>query len=389
MTLTTETAGWLMLLAVAAYGFMIAVFTSGLASLAGKKRRHERPEATAGGATSVSVIIPARNEAHNIPRLLEDIGRQDFPLHRLEVIVSDDQSEDGTPETARRFGEMHPGFPLQVVTAGLKGADGRGKKRAIERAVAASTGGILLFTDADTFRGDRWISSMVEGFEKKGVVMVLGPVSFTREKNLIQKIQSLEFMGLMGVTAGSAAGGYPVMCNGANLAYRREAFGRTRGFESNIQFPSGDDQFMLSRIRRIYGKGSIVFNPDPAATVGTVPEKTLAGFVNQRMRWVSKSRGYRDPVVIVAGAVTYLAHFLLLAGLLWGFFSPAILAYTVPLWLLKILLDYPAVAIMMRFLGKRKLSRYYFIAQVFQLVYVPVVGVLGLFLPYKWKGRKG
>jgi hypothetical protein len=47
------------------------------------------------------------------------------------------------------------------------------------------------------------------------------------------------------------------------------------------------------------------------------------------------------------------------------------------------------VWIMTRFSGKRNLAGYYFIAQAFQLGYVPVVGLLGLFLPYRWKGRKG
>jgi hypothetical protein len=53
------------------------------------------------------------------------------------------------------------------------------------------------------------------------------------------------------------------------------------------------------------------------------------------------------------------------------------------------LLEFPMVGIMARFFGKRKLIGYYFIAQVFQLVYVPVAGMLGLVLPYRWKGRRG
>jgi poly-beta-1,6-N-acetyl-D-glucosamine synthase len=214
-------------------------------------------------------------------------------------------------------------------------------------------------------------------------------VFFCKEQNLLQKIQSLEFLGIMGTTAGGAALGYPVMCNGANLAYRRHAFFQTGGFSENVRYASGDDQFMMNAIRNRFGKTSLVFNPDPLSSVSTEPEKNLKGFLNQRIRWVSKSRGYRDPIIIFVGLVAYLTPFLLLAGFSLGHAFPSLLRLSLLLWLTKILLEYPMVWIMIRFFGKQKLTGYYFIAQVFQLAYVPLAGLLGLFVPYRWKGRTG
>jgi cellulose synthase/poly-beta-1,6-N-acetylglucosamine synthase-like glycosyltransferase len=179
------------------------------------------------------------------------------------------------------------------------------------------------------------------------------------------------------------------MCNGANLAYRRDAFFQTGGFSANLQYSSGDDQFIMSSIRKHYGRGAVVFSYHSLSSVGTEPEATLAGFFNQRIRWVSKSRGYRDPVVIFVGIVTWLTHFLLLTGILTGFCFPMILSLSLLLWFVKILMEYPMVWIMIRFFERKKLPRNYVIAQVFQLVYVPLAGMLGLFLPYRWKGRKG
>ena len=215
-----------------------------------------------------------------------------------------------------------------------------------------------------------------------------GPVVFNREKNLLQKVQSLEFMGIMGTTAGSAGLGYPVMCNGANLGYRRSAFMDTGGYAGNLVFASGDDQFLMASVRKRYGKDSVSFNMDVQAIAGTEAEASMAGFLGQRIRWVSKSRGYRDPVVIGVGIVTWCIHLLLLGGIISGLFYPRILALSLALWLVKILLEYPLVSIMVRFFGKKELVGYYFIAQAFQLVYVVLVGFLGLFLPYRWKGRK-
>ncbi|MDP1620893.1 MAG: glycosyltransferase [Bacteroidales bacterium] len=374
----------LLLVMISIFGFIISAYTIGLI----RTRKHKRlqinhPE----GVTTV--IIPVRNESGNIIRILEEMHGQDFPVSQLEIIVTDDHSGDDTMSQVTLFAIKHPGFPLHIVHAVQSGINTAGKKRAIERAVAVAKGDILLFTDADTIRGPGWISSMVYCFGTPGVEMVLGPVYFFREKNLLQRIQSLEFLGLMGATAGSAALGYPVMCNGANLAYRRDAFLQSGGFRGNLKYSSGDDQFMMSAVRKHYGKGSLVFNTDPLSMVGTEPEATFAGFFNQRLRWVSKSRGYRDPVVILVGGVTYLTHLFLLAGMCLGFFFPKLLIISFLLWLSKIVLEYPMVWIMIRFFGKKDLTSYYFIAQIFQLLYVPIVGVLGLLVPFRWKGRRG
>jgi cellulose synthase/poly-beta-1,6-N-acetylglucosamine synthase-like glycosyltransferase len=335
----------------------------------------------------VSVIVPVRNESGNILRILEEMRQQDYPFTHMEVIVADDFSEDFTMDLAESFMKQFPGFPLVLVPSGLTGNGKSGKKQAVQRAIEVAKGGIVLCTDADTTRGPHWISSMAGSFNSETLQMVLGPVVFNKERNLLQKIQSLEFMGIMGITAGSAGLGYPVMCNGANMGYRRSAFTGTGGYSDNLQYGSGDDQFLMASVRKLYGKKAILFNRDISAIVGTEAEATLTGFMNQRIRWVSKSRGYSDPMVIGVGMVTWLVNLLLLGGIVAGLFYPRILVLSIVLWLVKILLEYPLVRRMIRFFGKRKLLVYYAIAQVFQLVYVVFAGLLGVFMPYRWKGR--
>ncbi len=337
----------------------------------------------------VSIIIPVRNERTHILRLLEEIRTQDFPKNQMEVIVADDFSDDYTMDFAARFVGQHADFPLLLMSSGDVAPGEYGKKRAIERAVKQAKGEILLFTDADTFHEPSWVSSMVAAFAHASQQMVLGPVAFCDAKNLLQKIQTLEFLGLMGTTAGSAWLGYPVMSNGANLAYRRNAFFETGGFSKSLRYGSGDDQFMLGAVRKLYGKGAISFNRDRSAIVTTEPEASLSGFFRQRVRWVSKSPGYRDRAVLITGLVTYVLQVLLLAGYFLGFLFPVLFILSILVWIVKILLEYPMVRIMSRFFGKQELLGYYFIAQLFQLVYVPLVGIMGLILPYRWKGRMG
>jgi len=382
MTGWTEILILLASLCMALYVAQIVVFTTGLA----RSQLLSEPEMLKD--QFVSIIIPVRNEEQNITDLLEEIVNQDYPYRAMEVIMVDDHSSDGTMALVRKFAEDHPFFPLIAVESGDDHYP-HGKKGAIRRAVDVAEGEIFLLTDADTRRTPRWIIAMVAPFKSPGVQMVLGPVCFTGEQNLLQEFQSLEFLGLMGTTAGSASLGIPVMCNGANLAYRRQAFELSGGFNTGQKFLSGDDQFLMSSVKRRFGRRAILFNNNTVASVVTLPEKSLAGFIQQRMRWVSKSKGYRDPVVIAVGLITWLTHLVLLTGAVAGIFYPALLPVILLLFAVKTAIDYPMVRRMSLFFGKEEHLKYYLPAQLFQLIYVPVTGIAGLVIPYHWKGRKG
>lgn len=89
----------------------------------------------------VSVIIPARNESHNLPRLLESLAAQSLQPH--EVIVVDDGSTDASAEVARRHGAT-------VLVSRPLPEGWRGKTWACHQGAEAASGTALCFVDADT-----------------------------------------------------------------------------------------------------------------------------------------------------------------------------------------------------------------------------------------------
>lgn len=91
-------------------------------------------------AESVSVIVPARNEADNLPHLLRSLRNQSIGVG--EIIVVDDQSEDGTTEVARVAG-------VRVIEAGERPAGWLGKPWAAYQGAREAQGRLLLFIDAD------------------------------------------------------------------------------------------------------------------------------------------------------------------------------------------------------------------------------------------------
>ena len=94
----------------------------------------------------VSIILPARNEAHQIARCVKSLLEQDYP--RFEVIVVDDCSDDGTPAIVLRLAE---GDKRLRLVQGVPLPEGwMGKAHAAYQGFRRATGQWLLFTDADT-----------------------------------------------------------------------------------------------------------------------------------------------------------------------------------------------------------------------------------------------
>ncbi len=90
----------------------------------------------------ISLIIPARNEEHNLPMLLASLQKQQTHLH--ELIVIDDGSTDRTAEIARSHGAC-------VITSEPLPEDWRGKTWACHQGALAGSGDLLIFIDADTW----------------------------------------------------------------------------------------------------------------------------------------------------------------------------------------------------------------------------------------------
>ena len=105
--------------------------------------------------TRVSVIIPARNEEHNLPRLLDSLAAQ--PVRPLEIIVVDDSSTDRTANIARRHG-------ARVLTSAPLPEGWRGKTWACQQGAAAAKGDLLLFLDADTWFEPDGLARVLAGY---------------------------------------------------------------------------------------------------------------------------------------------------------------------------------------------------------------------------------
>jgi chlorobactene glucosyltransferase len=117
-------------------------------------------------APLVSLVIPARNEAHNMERCLRSVLASGYP--RLEVLVVDDHSADGTGAIARRIAAEDPQQRVRVLDAPPLPDGWFGKQWACHSGVQAARGKIFCFTDADTTHGPELLTRSVNAMQLRG-----------------------------------------------------------------------------------------------------------------------------------------------------------------------------------------------------------------------------
>jgi poly-beta-1,6-N-acetyl-D-glucosamine synthase len=244
----------------------------------------------------VTVIVACRNEEKNLPGLLSDLAGQDYNTELFELIVVDDNSSDSTFRVASGCtGIKH----LKV----LRNND-QGKKKALRTGVVASSGKLIITTDADCRVGKNWIKTIASFQSENNPEMIICPVRLNSGKGFFHGFQELEFLSLQGITAGTAAGGNPVMCNGANLAFLKEIYTKYAN-DLHDELVSGDDVFLLHNLKR-ERESRIMWLESGESTVTTNGALTFCSFLDQRTRWISKTGSYSDRYTQVLVIVTFV-----------------------------------------------------------------------------------
>jgi len=316
----------------------------------------------------VSVIIPCRNEERSLTALLTDISFQDYPPALYEVIVIDNNSTDKTFRAASEF--------KQIKNIKVIHNSGSGKKEAVRCGIDAASSGLIITTDADCRAGEKWISTIVTFYHQHQADLIIAPVKIISGKGFPSKFQELEFMGLQGVTAGTALDGNPTMCNGANLAFTKKIYYKNDG-NLHPEIPSGDDIFLLHSVKQQAGS-RILWLESPEATINTAPVTSTSAFLKQRSRWLAKSRVYKDSATILLGTVTLIPSLLILFALAASFFNSIFIPLFAVLFLVKSIPDFLILKNTTSRYGNAKLMKWFVPAQLFYPFYVTGVAVITL-----------
>ena len=357
----------IVLIFTALYLICIAAFTFGLFNL--KERFHS---VNKNNLVKVSVLIAARNEEKNIEKLLESLKKQSFPKELFEVIIVNDHSTDNTDEIINDFINKNKELDVKLLKA-----EKTGKKHAISQALHTAINELVIVTDADCVLNDLWIESIVGFYQEEKCKMILAPVLLSPAENLFEKMQVLEHLSLIGSTAGSASIGFPVMCNGANMAYERKAALEVEKFRKDFDIPSGDDMFLLEQFVKCYGHNNVKFLLSKSAVVKTKTCKTIKDFFRQRRRWVSKTKSYTSWKVIVTALIVLFFNLSIISLLVSAFFVPALWSIYILLTLLKFFIDFPLLKNITNFMNQGSLLKWVLPLEIIYPFYVVFTALSG------------
>ena len=215
--------------------------------------------------------------------------------------------------------------------------------------------------------------------------MILAPVLLSPTETFFEKIQVLEHLSLIGSTAGSAAIGFPVMCNGANMAYERIAALEVEKQRKDFNIPSGDDMFLMEQFVKNYGDKNVKFLLSKAAIVKTKTCKNFSEFFKQRTRWVSKTKSYTNWKIISTALVVLFFNLSIVSLLISAFFTPVLLIPYFLLTLLKFFIDYPLLKNITSFMNQKDLLAWALPLEFIYPFYVVFTAISGMLINVKWK----
>jgi 1,2-diacylglycerol 3-beta-glucosyltransferase len=272
---------------------------------------------------TVTVIVAARNEEMNISRCLASLGRLSYPREKLDIVVVDDRSTDRTAEIITDFAKQ--AGSVRLLTAVPGSGKLQGKTNAITQGVEASSGEIILFTDADCEVPSGWVEETVKYYSDETVGLVAGFTQLRAGSNF-ERMQALDWFLLFSVAAAGIRLGYPFTAVGNNLSVRRKAYDETGGYRK-IPFSVTEDYALFEAITT-KTRYSARFPLDSKTLVMSEPCLSPKQLYNQKKRWFTGGRGMQVRSLAMF-AVSYLYMLLLVVSIpaMWatGFWFPLIL----------------------------------------------------------------
>jgi len=136
---------------------------------------------------TVTVIIPAFNEASCIEETIKNKLSQDYPLDKIDIIVVSDESTDGTDEIVEKYIKNNKVQLIRQVPR-------RGKAAGLNLAMKQASGEIIIFSDANSIFESDAIRKMVENYSDPSVGYITGNLTYVVEKNGVAERGSDAYM---------------------------------------------------------------------------------------------------------------------------------------------------------------------------------------------------
>ena len=333
-----------------------------------------------------SIVVPFRNEATRLPHLLDSIRKLSYVKNQYEFIFVDDESTDNSIEIIH---EHLSETSISYLVIANNRCSNSPKKDAIVAAIEKAQFEWIITSDADCILPEHWLSNFGTFSSMHNSKMIVGPVMYISEDfSFLEHFQILDFLSLQGATIGGFGINKPFLCNGANLAYKKNDFLELGGFQGNDAIASGDDIFLFENFYKAY-PNDVHFLKSKSAIVTTHAVKTWKDLVHQRMRWAAKSSSYDLWFGKLVGFIVLLMNLSLLISLIMVFVSIKNSPYFIFSFGLKKVIDATLIYRTSHFYrGKNKKVRDFIFGSLLYPFFSSYIVLKTLTSSYNWKGRK-
>ncbi|MDX1828914.1 MAG: glycosyltransferase [Lutibacter sp.] len=331
-----------------------------------------------------SVIVPFRNEANNLPVLLDSFSNLTYPTNFFEIILVNDESSDNFKHIIDAFKKEYPTINLQLINSVRK--YNSPKKDALNTAINLANFDWIITTDADCKVPKTWLTSFNEFIQKNNPLFIAAPILFEKQNSFLFHFQNLNFTSLIGSTIGSFGIKMPFMCNGANLCFKKDAFFKINGYNQNLNIASGDDVFLLEKMIK-HAQKKVHYLKSKSSLVITKSEGSWGNFIHQQIRWASKATYYKNTFSKLVGIIVLAENLLVITLSISVFINPLFWNLFLLVFISKLIIDSVILIKTFKYF-KQTFSIIYLIpTSLIHPFFIGFIGIISFFKKYQWKGR--
>lgn len=222
---------------------------------------------------TVSMLVPCFNEEKTLAGTIDSLLALEYPADKLDIVVIDDGSKDGTAAIGREYAARFPGK-----VSFLQKENG-GKYTALNLGIKQSRGEIIGCLDADSFAAPDALVEAVKKFESDPSVMAITPaMKVFQPRKILELMQNVEYtFGIFYKKMFDNLAAIDVL-PGPFSMYKREVFAKIGMFKHAHNTEDMEIAF------RMHAHKLRIANAHTALVYTTVP-KTVRALLKQRTRW--------------------------------------------------------------------------------------------------------
>jgi len=284
------------MITVATFLFLVGILVLHVRSF--RKSYSEIPSGTL--PDGISIVIPFRNEAHNLFALLQSLSKQCVEIP-FEIILVNDSSSDQFKSVIASVQEKSPHLVIHTVENQFDQLKKlTSKQQAIDTGVSSSQYEMIVFTDADMIFDSHWLSSLLHHFDSEQRPFIFGRTAIIDSRSLFRWIQRIQLDFLFSTAHLFAKAGIDSSCMGNNIAISKNLYAKIGGQEG-IGYSIVEDKKLLSSVKSL---GIIPISVEPFIPQAfTYAVDSPATFLHQMIRWF---RGGALESIQIAGIATIL-----------------------------------------------------------------------------------